>query len=214
VVGGSGLYIKALLSGLDDLPPSDPDTRERYRQLQERDGIEGLKNALRKRRPNWMEKLPDAENPRRLIRALEMADAGMADLPETWKAGKHQPVVGLRMPAEQLAERIEKRVRHMYEQGILAEAEALKERYPQLSETAQQAIGYAEAFACVEGACSQDAAMERTVVRTRQLAKRQRTWFRHQLAVEWLDVPDEADIESIAEAVKALWDRQGPVALA
>jgi tRNA dimethylallyltransferase len=97
----------------------------------------------------------------------------------------------------------------MYRRGLLDEARGIRERYGELSRTARQAIGYAEAFDCLEGRCSMDEAMARTAARTRQLAKRQMTWFRHQANVTWVDA--ERGVTAAAEAVRALWERHGPI---
>ena len=93
--------------------------------------------------------------------------------------------------------RIEERVQTMYAQGLLREMEGLLARYPALSATARQAIGYAEAINLLEGRCSRDEAMARTAARTRQLAKRQRTWFRGERGLEWR-APVAADVAAEA----------------
>ena len=101
----------------------------------------------------------------------------------------------------------------MYRRGLIEEVERLVSRYPQWSDTARQAIGYAEALRHRQGELSLDAAIERTVIRTRQLAKRQRTWFRHQANVVWLEIEDGMQADEIAADVIRLWDEQGPTKL-
>jgi hypothetical protein len=82
------------------------------------------------------------------------------------------------------------------------EAAALRAKYPALSPTARQAIGYAEAFDLLDGRLTRDAAIRRTIQRTAQLAKRQMTWFRHQLQVLWVDVREDDPLARTAEAVE------------
>lgn len=100
----------------------------------------------------------------------------------------------------------------MFAQGLLDEAQKLHEKFPQLSATAQQAIGYAEAFAVLDGRCTAAEAQEKICARTRQLAKRQMTWFKHQASVVW--VAAEAPVAEVAARVRQLWSQHGPTPLA
>jgi tRNA dimethylallyltransferase len=113
------------------------------------------------------------------------------------------------MERELLLGRIELRVKQMYAGGLLAEVERLLSSGFELSETARQAIGYAEAIGCLKGELTQAEALERTVIRTRRLAKRQMTWFRHQAEVDWVEVVAGAEVECIADKVEELWGRNG-----
>lgn len=214
VVGGSGLYVKALLFGLDASPKAGPKQRERWQDCLDKDGVHGLQRELTSVRPEWLAALADPENPRRLIRALEMAESGVLEIPGAWKS-THQggKIVGLRMEPSELSARIEQRVRFMYRAGLVGEVQGLLDQYPHLSETARQAIGYAEVIAFLGGECTQQEAIETTVVRTRQLAKRQRTWFRHQLAVEWVEVEKDSRVDDVAASVQKIWDTHGSVDL-
>lgn len=213
VVGGSGLYIKSLTDGLDDSPAADLAARERWEQRLASDGAAALLVELRRRAPALADALRDRENPRRLIRALELADAGVREPPAGWRAAGKAALAGLRMEPAALKARIEARVRDMFASGLLEEAGGLMESGA-LGPTAVQAIGYAEAVACRRGECSLDEAIARTAARTRQLAKRQLTWFRHQADVRWVDVGPGASVESAAGQVLAEWARIGPVRLA
>jgi tRNA dimethylallyltransferase len=91
----------------------------------------------------------------------------------------------------------------MYAGGLLDEARSLLNL--ELSSTAQHAIGYAEAFAVLRGELTEAEAKEKTAARTRQLAKRQMTWFRHQLNVEWIDTARFQTMEKLAEQVSKVW---------
>ncbi len=213
VAGGTGLYIKCLLEGLADLPSASLAWRALAGEILKYGGVERLQEALRVMSPAHYAALADPLNPRRLIRAYELAGQGLP-VPDSWE-GRESPVIaGLRLPPEALHQRIERRVERMYEQGLLDEVRALKERFPQLSPTALQAIGYAEALAVLEGSLPVARAMDITRTRTRQLAKRQMTWFRRQARVHWIDVREGMTEEELAAEVRAAWQQLGPAVLA
>ena len=212
VAGGTGLYIKALTDGLDGAA-ADPEARARWQALFERGGVGALRSALAERAPGALESLADPSNPRRLVRALEHIEARGA-LPEQWKsAAPAVAVTALRLPREQLHARIERRVVHMFRQGLVEEVRALRQAYPVWSATAAQAIGYAEVCALLDGSLTQREAAERMAVRTRQLAKRQETWFRHQARAVWIDIDDNDPPERVAQRVLDSWRQHGPAPL-
>ena len=189
VAGGTGLYVKALLEGLDELPSLSEDRRKHWQGVFEAEGVEGLKRALETRNPGWFATMADHANGRRLIRALELVDAGVAEPPRSWTSGISAKVItGLAVDRATLVARIETRVREMYAAGLLREVEGLMAGEWEPSITAAQAIGYAEAIACLQGKLPQKDAMALTMQRTRQLAKRQMTWFRHKANVAWVPV--------------------------
>ena len=215
VVGGSGLYVKSLTDGLSPVPGADPDQRKTWNELAETGGVGALQKALREANPGLYESLADKQNPRRLIRALEQAAAGPPSRPAGWDANwERAPLVGLTMPSPELRLRIESRVSGMYRAGLVDEVRRLLSRYPGLSATARQAIGYAEAMDLIGGRCSEEEAVARTVPRTLQLAKRQRTWFRHQAKVEWIEVRSSMDVSQVAAEVLDCWRRYGPTEIA
>lgn len=214
VVGGSGLYIKALIVGLDAPGGATPASRQCWEAQFAAQGVAGLQAALAARDPEGFKTIADPQNPRRLIRALERLAAGA--LPGGSGGGRatacEQPVIaGLRMDPVLLWRRIEQRVEAMYAAGLLDEVAGLLEHG--LSPTARQAIGYAEAIAVIEGRCSRDEAMALTAARTRRLAKRQRTWFRHQANVAWFDVAEGDSVESLSARVQEQWRRHGSASL-
>ena len=216
VVGGTGLYVKALLQGLDTLPQPSPAVRARWRQCLAREGVGALQQALRSRAPAWLEAMRDPANGRRLVRALELVDAGLVTPPASWaRQGAKPAVVGLSVARALLEARIAARVDAMYEGGLLREVAALTASVPfAMWGTAAQAVGYAEAVACLAGQVTEPQARERTLIRTRQLAKRQMTWFRHQFEVSWVECCQGEATASIAARVWALWQVQGPARLA
>ena len=216
VVGGTGLYIKALLVGLDELPSASPESRKKWQAVFQEQGVEGLRRALETRGAGWLSAIPESDqtNGRRLIRALELIEAGVVAPPRSWTAPRSESVItGLAIAREALVARIEARVQAMYDGGLLDEVRVLLEKGWDPACTAAQAIGYAEAVACLKGKLSQDEAIRLTAQRTRQLAKRQMTWFRNQSAVSWITVTAAMTLEEIASRVAADWDLRGPQAV-
>jgi tRNA dimethylallyltransferase len=212
VVGGSGLYVRALIEGLE-APASTPAIRAEAERLLKAEGIEALRRAVRERAPEIEVAIRDPLNPRRWVRAYERAAMGAPSFRRRIRADR-PVVVGLRQNPHALADRIRRRAQAMFEEGLLEEAKALRQRWGSLSPTAEKAIGYREAFDVLDGRCTREEAIERIVVRTRQYAKRQMTWFRHQIAVDWVDVehppPDEVDL---AAKVGARMERHGSATL-
>jgi len=212
VVGGTGLYLTALLRGLGERPPPDPALRHRLQSILDDRGVAGLQAEAERMAPGLLSRLADPLNPRRVIRAVEQAALGIAPVPAT---GQVLPaVVALRRPREDLDRRIRERVDRMFDCGLLEEVKALRCEGIRLSATAAQAIGYAEAVAVLDGALAEPQAREQVVLRTRQLAKRQMTWLRHQVAARWLDVTPGADEADLAAQVRRMWEEHGPARLA
>jgi tRNA dimethylallyltransferase len=203
VAGGTGLYVKCLLQGLDDLPAADEELRARTGKMT----LAELQAEAKSAAPEAYETLADKENPRRLIRLLE--HGGLVS--NGWK-NQMPKIIGLHVERDVLHRRIAERVEKMYAGGLLEEARGLMGL--DLSSTAQYAIGYAEAFAVLRGELTAAEAKEKTIVRTRQLSKRQMTWFRHQLKVEWIPAGDFSTIGQLAEKVSNVWKNCGPVSLA
>jgi len=206
VAGGTGLYVKCLTEGFDDVPPENEALRAELETLDF--------PALEKRAQEEATELynlltiDDRQNPRRLIRILERT-AGFppAQPPRSWNAGPKPKIVGLHVEREEQVRRIGERVERMYAAGLLDEARELMKL--DLSSTALQAIGYAEAFAVLRNEISLDAAKEKTIIRTRQFAKRQMTWFRNQLNVEWIETARFPTLEQLAKAVADAWENIG-----
>jgi len=205
VSGGTGLYIKCLTEGFDDVPPENTALRSELEQL---DFLK-LEERAKKDAAALYARLTfdDRQNPRRIIRILEKSYGADSSVKSSWNSGEKPLLVGLHVEREFLHRRIEQRVEQMYADGLLAEAEELLKL--DLSPTALQAIGYAEAFAVLKNEISLKKAKERTSIRTRQLAKRQMTWFRNQLHVEWINTADFSSIPELAAAVSHAWEKSG-----
>ncbi len=201
ITGGTGLYIRALLQGLN-APASDTERRAYWEDRLKRHGLDDLKRELKDRWPDHWASLADPDNPRRCIRALEIAESG-GDSPGQVSA--LSTVVGLWREPPELNRRIGERVRRMFREGLLEETEALLNAPGGLSPTASQAIGYAEAQQVLSGEITVEIAIEKISARTRRLAKRQRTWFRHQITVDWVRCTNDSTVEKVAERVTEKW---------
>ena len=222
VAGGTGFYVSAFLRGIDTRE-ADPGRRAELEALLAREGTEALVARAESLAPGSTAAI-DAKNPRRLVRLVEILEShagssgspagGAAERSEAEGVG-HATLVGLDFPPEVLNARIERRARAMFEGGLLDEVRALCERFPGFERsTAGAGIGYAEALAALRGEISVDEAVARTAQRTRRLAKKQRTWWRHQARVEWVRGPaDEADVARAARDVRDLWRKHGKIPL-
>lgn len=211
VVGGTGLYIKSLIDGLAARSPGQEAVRAEAERRLAAEGIGALQSWLGQVDPARQAALADPKNPRRLIRALETALIGEAPVRGNWRAAQASPrIPGLMWSLPQLYDRIQNRVQGMFAGGLLTEVERLLRDGFEQAPTASHAIGYAEAAAYLRKQCSLAEAMATTVVRTRQLAKRQMTWFRHQCNVDWLPVDATMTVADMAAAVRTYWQMHGP----
>jgi len=206
VVGGSGLYVRALLDRLD-IPPTDPQVRAAIEADLERDGAAALHARLDRLDPAAAAAILPG-NGRRVVRALEVIELTgrpfSATLP---RLEYHRPAVqiGLAVPRPQLDARIADRVYRMWEQGLVPEVRDLAGRGLREGRTARRALGYAQVLEALDGAgprgpdgdpagleAALAAAREATVLATRRFARRQESWFRRDPRIHWLpfDAPD------------------------
>ncbi|TDS11124.1 tRNA (adenosine(37)-N6)-dimethylallyltransferase MiaA [Sphingobacterium paludis] len=186
MVGGSGLFVRALCEGLDDLPRAPAEVRETLNKLYEEQGIAALQEKLRLLDPSYFQSA-DVQNPQRVIRALEVIDA--TGLPFSSFHGKMQSArpfdiitVGLHMEREQLYERINQRVDQMMADGLLEEVRTL---LAYRDKPALLTVGYAELFAYLDGDITLEEAVARIKQNTRRYAKRQITWFKKYGNTQW-----------------------------
>lgn len=193
LVGGTGLYLRAVARGLDLASlPDDPAVRARLEAEFEVEGLEPLAARLQATAPT-LAATTHLANPRRVIRALEIAELrGDGPRPAPRGYGGRSLWLGLDVTADEHRRRITERARDQFDAGLIDEAVALRERYdPSLP--AFSAIGYQEAWAVVDGAITREAAIEQDARRNVAFAKRQRTWFRAEPDVAWLDATDPFD---------------------
>lgn len=191
LVGGSGLYIKALTEGFDDIPQADVDIREKLNQQLADHGIEPLQQKLKEVDPDYYNEV-DLHNPQRVIRALEVFETTGQPFSSYRKAGVnkrpfHILKIALDMPREVLYNRINQRVDIMLEQGLLAEA---RELIFQRHLNALNTVGYSELFDYFDDKISLEKAVDQIKQNTRRFAKRQLTWFRKDKEIHWLKPED------------------------
>ncbi len=199
VVGGTGLFVKALVDGFDfgKVPP-DPATREeRTRQAATDEGLRGLAAELTARDPQGAQRT-DLRNPRRVLRALEILDARPGLLSEARGASPRPEAVqvGLDVAPDTHRTLVQRRVEGIFRSGaVLDEVAALLEAGVQAEALTACGIGYQETLDVLRGARDVDAAIAATVDRTLRYAKAQRTWFRRDPRVHWL----RSDLLSVDE---------------
>lgn len=194
-VGGSGLYVRALCEGMDDLPQADePLRRELERRLAE-EGLGALAEELRELDPEYC-RTADLNNPARVMRALEVCL--QTHMPYSrQRTGERRPrpfeivKIGIDLPRNVLYDRINRRVDRMLADGLEAEARAL---YPYRELNALKTVGYREFFDYFDGRIGYDEAVELIKRNSRRYAKRQLTWFRRDSEIRWFAPDDDAAI--------------------
>lgn len=198
-VGGSGLYIQALCSGMDALPEADEALREELKQRLSNEGVESLFAELQRLDPAYAE-VVDRCNPARVMRALEVCISSGKPYSEQ-RSGTiaERPFniikIATDMPRDILYERINRRVDIMVEEGLIEEVRNL---YPKRELNALQTVGYRELFDHFDGKCSMEEAIELIKRNSRRYAKRQMTWFRRDAEFTWFSPSDfDAIIEHI-----------------
>lgn len=201
LAGGTGLYLRAVGRGLDTaVLPSDREVRARLEAELATGGLETLVNRLQAMAPRRAAKV-DLRNPRRVVRALEMATIGGDEpppLPRGYAGVSHW--FGLTLDSRAHADRIAVRAKAQFDAGLIEEARALRERFdPSLP--AFSAIGYREAWSVFDGERTLDEAVAEDVRRNIGFAKRQRTWFRSEPDITWLDATSEPASRRIVEVV-------------
>ncbi len=202
MVGGSGLYVNAVINGLDDFPDVDASIREKLMQDFEENGIEYLQAQLKILDFESFETIA-IDNPHRIIRALEIC-LGTQKPYSSFKNKEKQPrnfnVISIGLTAEraEIYDRINQRVDLMMQKRLLEEAKKL---YPYKQLNALLTVGYRELFAYFDGEISLEFAISEIKKNTRRFAKRQLTWFRKEKEIIWFDykTPKEEIIKVISE---------------
>ena len=194
VVGGTGLYIRALVRGLDPAPPADPAFRRALGELVEREGRTALHARLAREAPALARRLHPNDHVR-IVRALELVRAGapVGEAQQRWRIAADGPEdavlsVGLTLPRETLGRRLRDRAAAMVAAGLAEEVRTLLARGHDASLPAMQGIGYREFVLVLRGALTQAEALRRMQRDTVRYAKRQWTWFAREPGLQWLDV--------------------------
>lgn len=205
VTGGTGLYIRAFLEGMDDMPPVPEDIRQQLRKEYEENGMLWLQETLKKKDPAFYAGA-EIHNPHRLLRALEIFEATGQSI-TAFRTGTQQPRdfnvirIGLQLPKELLHENIHLRVDRMMAAGLVDEVRSV-EAYRH--HNALQTVGYTEIFDHFDGKITLPEAIDQIKTHTRQYAKRQLTWFRRDAAMQWFDARDGDAIETaVLQQLKA-----------
>ena len=198
VVGGSGLYVSGLLDKLD-FPGTDPAIRAELEHIHAERGLDPLVEELRRRDPASAATI-NLLNPRRVIRALEVARmTGGSYTPVFPRHTSHYDdvvMLGVRRERQVLNDAIGQRAAAMFAGGLLEETRGLLERGLRDGQTARKATGYAEAIAVIDGKMGVSEAIESVAKATRRLAKKQRTWFGRDPRIAWVDV--DGDVHDAA----------------
>lgn len=205
IVGGTGLYIKAILDDLN-FPETDPQVRSNLEKLGEEFGANYLFERLQELDPAAALAI-DRSNIRRIIRALEVIEITgkpfTANLPREDSSRFPDALqFGLVMDREHLRDRIDLRVDHMWQEGFVAEVDELIAHGIRRGTTAQRALGYAQILAMRDGTLSEDEAKEETKRASRQYARRQETWFSRDQRIQWV-ATHQPRLETILEKINS-----------
>ena len=200
LVGGSGLYINAVLNGLDDFPEIDSIIREQLQKYLQEKGIDYLQSQLKMLDKESFETIA-IDNPHRIMRALEICIGTQKPYSSFKNKEKkvrnfHIILIGLTAERPEIYGRNNQRVDIMMQKGLLEEA---KQLYPHKHLNALQTVGYRELFDYFNGENSLDFAISEIKKNTRRFAKRQLTWFRKDETILWFDF--KTDSEQIIEAI-------------
>ena len=201
LVGGAGLYFRAVVDGLFEGPGADPALRKRLEAEAAQNGVERLHKRLQTYDPESADRI-HPNNVVRVIRALEVYEltgTPMSELQQQWHPEKQRyPFIafGLTMPRALLYRRIEQRVDVMLANGLIAEVESLLAAGYARDSIALQSFGYRELIAYLDGDCTYQEAISQLKQNTRRFAKRQLTWFRKDTRIEWLDRESTSDVVS------------------
>ncbi|MFC7344055.1 tRNA (adenosine(37)-N6)-dimethylallyltransferase MiaA [Saccharopolyspora griseoalba] len=199
LVGGSGLYVQAVVDDLS-FPGTDEQVRQRYEEELARVGPAELHRRLAELDPKAAESIL-VGNGRRIVRALEVIEITgepfSANLPTPGEPRYGTALIGLDRPVEDLDDRVDRRVTRMFDAGLVDEVRALEERGLRHGKTASRALGYQQVLAEFDGAGDMAAAAGETARLTRRFVRRQRSWFKRDHRIRWFDAAEEALVERV-----------------
>jgi len=210
VVGGTGLYLRALLEGVFEGPGRSEELRERLHAIADRAGVERLYRMLRRRDPDAASRIQPADRIR-IVRALEVYFATGRPISDLQPArnpltGFRIIKLGLNLPRAELYARIDRRVDQIFRTGLIDEVASLLEQEYSPELKAFEALGYRAVVRTLRGELTVDEAAELTKRDTRRYAKRQLTWFRRERDMQWIEFAgeDPRALEALLERVRAL----------
>ena len=211
--GGTGLYFKALAFGLGDSPAGDPGMRAELEETP----LPELLEELERLDPETFQRI-DRANPRRVVRAVEVVRATgqpFSALRASWGEGgtKNGIWFGLARDREELKCRINLRVDAMFRNGLVEETKRMLAQGLRENRTAMQAIGYRQVVEHLDGRLDLSQAVELVKQKTRQYAKRQMTWFKRQLSLQWLEVGKDESEEVTAARIQEMLADQPPATI-
>ena len=192
VVGGSGLYVRALLDDMQ-FPGTDADVRARLEQELQELGTQAMYDKLKEVDPQAAQAILPG-NARRIVRALEVIE--ITNGPFTASLPEATPVyeairIGLHLDRAELDRRIDARVQRMWEQGLVEEVKELDKQGIREGLTASKALGYAQILQAMDGQITMEAAKAETARATRKFARRQESWFKRDRHVRWISADDD-----------------------
>ncbi len=208
-VGGTPLYLKALLRGIFSGPPADWDFRREVAAEVQRVGAEALHARLAQVDPLSAHKL-HPHNVRRIIRALEVYKITGQPIShlqmqfDEGRAAEDCRVFTLRWPRQELHARIDRRVDRMFAQGLVDEIRSVREKYGDVSRTAAQAVGFREVVSLLQHECDETETVRRVKVRTRRFARRQETWFRGLSECRFVPRTDDTPAREVAAQIAGM----------
>lgn len=200
-VGGSGLYVKALCDGFDEMPAIDPAIRIGLNQKFEQEGLEPLLDELQGL-DNDFYNIVDKKNPQRIIRGLEVIRATGQPFSKFRQGNPTRNhnfeilKIGLNMDRKKLYDRIDSRMNEMIANGLFEEAKRL---YPFKDKNALQTVGYKEIFDFLDGNYDEEEAIRLLKRNSRRYAKRQMTWFKKDQSIHWFGPHQIEEIKSIID---------------
>ena len=202
LVGGSGLYIDAVCSGIDEIPDIEPELRAKINEQYLNEGIESLRQTLKFLDPDYYE-IVDIQNPVRLKRAIEICiQTGKPYSQLRKEHSRERPFriikLALNLPREELYERINRRVDEMVAAGLEDEVRSL---IPQKECMALKTVGYREFFDYFDNLTSKEEAIEKIKQNTRKYAKKQISWLKRDADVQWFSPFDEEKIIAYIEEI-------------
>ena len=194
-VGGSTLYFKALLEGIDAFPGITPEATLKVKDIEKTKGLKGLQNALKSADPEYFLKV-DIENPRRVIRALEVCFSGEKPYSRYLNQNEARPdydilKIGIDVTRKDLYQRIDQRCDEMLANGLINE---VKQLYPFKNLKPLHTVGYTEFFDFLDDKYSYEQAVILFKQHTRNYAKRQMTWLRKEVGLKWITPGDDLNL--------------------